>query len=155
MLEISGATAAEKLLMKKIERAVMRQLGQRDFFVTQISVVDSDTIKRVNAAERHIDKVTDVLSFPCFEKLSPPVGEDKFSDADRDGKRVMLGDILICRQRAAEQAEELGHSYKRELGFLTCHGLLHLFGFDHVKPEDEEVMTAKQRAIMAAAKLNA
>lgn len=126
----------------------MDELGQTDFFETSVSVVDGETIRRVNLEQRGIDKVTDVLSFPYFEGLNPPVCEDKFTDADRNEGRVMLGYILICRERAAEQAAELGHSYARELGFLTCHGLLHLFGFDHMRPEDEEVMTAHQRSVM-------
>lgn len=148
MLSITDAQFGERLLMKRVEKAVFKELGQRDFFATAISIVDADTIRSVNASERGVDKVTDVLSFPYFEGLKPPVTRDSFSDADTDGKRVLLGYILICRQRAEEQAAELGHSYARELGFLTCHGLLHLMGFDHLRPEDEETMTAHQRAIM-------
>ncbi len=155
MLFVEGAKFFEKSLMKRVERAVLDELGQMDFFETSVSIVDAETIRKVNAEQRGVDKVTDVLSFPYFEGLRPPVSEDDFSDADRDGNRVMLGYILICRERAAEQAEELGHSYKRELGFLTCHGLLHLFGFDHIKSEDEEVMTARQRAIMGRVGLKA
>ncbi len=155
MLLIEGAKFFEKRLMKKVERAVLDELEQADFFETSVNVVDAETIRKVNAEQRGVDKVTDVLSFPYFEGLKPPVREDAFSDADRDGKRVMLGYILICRERAAEQAAELSHSYKRELGFLTCHGLLHLFGFDHIKSEDEEEMTARQRAVMERVGLKA
>ena len=60
----------------------------------------------------------------------------------------MLGSIMICRQRAEEQAQEYVHSYARELGFLACHGFLHILGFDHIDPEDEKVMIAHQKAIM-------
>jgi len=66
----------------------------------------------------------------------------------------MLGSIMICRERAKEQAEEYGHSYARELGFLACHGLLHLLGYDHIESSDEEIMTSLQRRIMKRAKLN-
>ncbi|MDE5602142.1 MAG: rRNA maturation RNase YbeY, partial [Clostridia bacterium] len=107
----------------------------------------------LNNSARGVDKVTDVLSFPCFDKLPLPVKENSFQDCDYDGKRVMLGSIMICRQRAQEQAEEFGHSYARELGFLTCHGLLHLLGFDHIEKDDEEIMTAHQREIMRITKL--
>ncbi len=155
MLKISDAKFFEKRLMKRVERAVFDELGQADFFETSVSVVDGETIKSVNASARGVDAVTDVLSFPYFEKLSLPVSAQAFSDADMDGDRVMLGYILICRERAEEQAAEFGHSYARELGFLTCHGLLHLLGFDHILPEDEEKMTAVQRAVMERVGLKA
>lgn len=66
--------------------------------------------------------MTDVLSFPCFEKLDLPVDKSEFSEFDYDGSHVLLGSIMICRKRAEEQAKEYGHSYARELGFLACHG---------------------------------
>lgn len=64
-----------------------------------------------------MDKVTDVLSFPCFEKLDLPVEQSKFCECDYDGSKVLLGSIMICRKRAEDQAKEYGHSYARELGF--------------------------------------
>ena len=60
---------------------------------------------------------------------------------------------MICRQRAEEQADEFNHSYARELGFLACHGMLHLLGFDHIEKKDEEIMTALQRRMMDSVKL--
>lgn len=148
MLKISDAKLSERALMKRVEKAVLKELGQDDIFETSVSVVSAEEIKRVNAEARNVDKVTDVLSFPYFEALRPPVRKEDFCDADMLKGRVMLGYILICRERAEQQAEELGHSYARELGFLTCHGLLHLMGFDHIQKDDEEVMTALQRAVM-------
>ncbi len=150
MLKIEGATPSEARIMKKVERALFKHLGQSNFFETFVSLADEDVIKEVNRQQRNVDMATDVLSFPCFEGLSLPVREEDFSDADREGKRVMLGSIMICRKKAISQAEELGHSYKRELGFLICHGLLHLLGFDHIERDDEEIMTAHQRAVMDA-----
>ena len=153
MIRISGARFNEKLLIRKVERACFKEVGQDNFFVVDLTVVDCDTIRELNNSARGVDKVTDVLSFPCFDKLSLPVKEDSFQDCDYDGKRVMLGSIMISRQRAQEQAAEFGHSYARELGFLTCHGLLHLLGFDHIEKDDEEIMTAHQREIMQITKL--
>ncbi|MDE6060597.1 MAG: rRNA maturation RNase YbeY [Clostridia bacterium] len=153
MIRISGAKLNEKLLIRKVERACFKEVGQENFFVVDLTVVDGETIRELNNSARGVDKVTDVLSFPCFDKLSLPVGENKFNACDYDGKRVMLGSIMICRQRAQEQAEEFGHSYARELGFLTCHGLLHLLGFDHIEKDDEEIMTAHQREVMKITKL--
>ena len=90
-----------------------------------------------------IDKVTDVLSFPYFEGLKLPKAEEDFCDSDFHKGKVALGSIMICRQRAIEQAQEYGHSIEREMGFLTCHGLLHLLGYDHL---DEGPMKAQMRA---------
>lgn len=154
MIRISGAKFCEKNLIKKVEKACFETLGQPDFFLIDMTVVDEDTIRALNKEARGIDKVTDVLSFPCFDKLDLPVDEDCFEPCDYDGKRVVLGSIMICRQRALEQAKEFGHSYARELGFLACHGFLHILGFDHIEPEDEKVMIAKQKEIMAKANLS-
>ncbi len=153
MVRISGATLKEMALIRKVEKACFKAVGQDNFFVIDMTVSDADVIKSLNASARGIDKVTDVLSFPCFDKLSLPVDKDKFSACDYEGKRVMLGSVMICRQRAEEQAEEFNHSYARELGFLACHGMLHLLGFDHIEKKDEEIMTALQRRIMDSVKL--
>lgn len=153
MIRIDGAALREKAVIRKVERICFSELGQDSFFVTDLSVVDREAIRTLNSSARGVDKVTDVLSFPCFEGLKAPVNKDAFSDCDYDGRCVMLGSIVICRERAQEQAKELGHSYARELGFLACHGLLHLLGFDHIEKEDEEIMTAHQREIMRRAKL--
>ncbi len=153
MVRISGATLKEMALIRKVEKACFKAVGQDNFFVIDMTVSDADVIKSLNASARGIDKVTDVLSFPCFDKLSLPVDKDKFSACDYDGKRVMLGSVMICRQRAEEQADEFNHSYARELGFLACHGMLHLLGFDHIEKKDEEIMTALQRRIMDSVKL--
>ena len=148
MIRISGATWREKSLIKKVEKATFEFLKQPDFFVIDMTIADEETIRALNASVRGVDKVTDVLSFPCFDGLSLPVKEDKFTFDDYDGKRVLLGSIMICRKRAEEQAQEYGHSFERELGFLACHGFLHILGFDHIEPEDEEIMTSHQKAIM-------
>lgn len=148
MLRISGATAFERALMRKVERACFKAAGQKNFFVTDVAVVDEATIKQFNSAQRGVDSVTDVLSFPCLDKPTLPLSQDSFNACDRDGRRVLLGSVMICRQRAEDQAREFGHSYARELGFLICHGLLHLLGFDHIDQKDEEIMTSLQREIM-------
>ena len=150
MIRISGANLKERALVRKVEKATFKHLGHKDFFLIDITVVDEDTIKNLNASARGVDKVTDVLSFPCFEKLDLPVDKSEFSEFDYDGSHVLLGSIMICRKRAEEQAKEYGHSYARELGFLACHGFLHILGFDHIDPEDEKVMIAHQKAIMNA-----
>lgn len=105
-----------------------------------VSVVltDDETIHAYNRDYRLVDRATDVLSFPADE------GDDLLAPPDG-----FLGDIMISVPRAAEQAISLGHSTERELMFLSVHGVLHLLGYDHIKPEDEEVMLNRQREIMS------
>ncbi len=153
MIRVDGCTLKEKRLMKRVEKLTLKCLSQPDFFVTDFAIVDGETIRQFNLKERGVDRVTDVLSFPSFDALKPPVKKEDFKQADFEGKRVVLGSVLICRSKAEEQAREFGHGVTRELGFLTCHALLHLFGFDHVKEEDEKVMLEAQRKIMAMAGL--
>ena len=95
-----------------------------------------ERIQTLNRDFRHVDRVTDVLTFPAWE------GEISLS---ADG---YLGDIMICYDRAKAQAEEYGHSLLRELSFLAVHGVLHLLGYDHLTQEDERVMREKQTAIL-------
>ena len=95
-----------------------------------------DRIQELNRTFRKVDRVTDVLTFPAWE------GEISLA---ADG---YLGDIMICYERAKEQALEYGHSLVRELSFLAVHGVLHLLGYDHMTEADEQVMRAKQTAIL-------
>ena len=95
-----------------------------------------ERIRALNGAFRNVDKVTDVLTFPAWE------GEISLA---ADG---YLGDIMICYERAKEQAREYGHSLERELSFLAVHGVLHLLGYDHMTEADELVMREKQTMIL-------
>lgn len=98
--------------------------------------VRKGVIRRLNRKFRQVDKVTDVLSFPDGD-LNPETGK-KF-----------MGDVLICKAVARKQARALGHSLAREITFLQVHGTLHLFGYDHLEPDDEAKMLGRQREIMA------
>ena len=153
MIEFTGANYRERRLVRRVEKAVYSVLGQRDIFTVDLAVTDGATVRAYNRETRGVDAETDVLSFPYFEGLKLPVTENDFSDEAFDGKRVALGSIMISSPRAHEQAEAFGHSYERELGFLACHGLLHLLGFDHIKEEDERRMNAVAEKVMAAAGL--
>ena len=101
-----------------------------------IIFVDSKTIHEINKTYRNIDRITDVISFA--------LEDNKTIELDHR----LLGDIYICIERAEEQAKEYGHSFLRELSFLTIHGLLHLLGYDHMEKEDEEIMFKKQEDIL-------
>ncbi|MGV2875127.1 rRNA maturation RNase YbeY [Macrococcus capreoli] len=107
-----------------------------------VSFVDEAEIQQINKTYRNKDSVTDVISFALEE------GEDEDFEMP-DAPRV-LGDIIICVKRAEAQAEEYGHSFERELGFLSVHGLLHLLGYDHMNEADEKKMFGRQDEILNA-----
>ncbi|GCF93485.1 endoribonuclease YbeY [Enterococcus florum] len=116
---------------------------------TEMSVtfMDNAAIQTINREYRGKDAPTDVISFALEEE-----GEDEMPvifDAE-DTMPRNLGDIMISIERAREQAEDYGHSYDRELGFLAVHGFLHINGYDHMTPEDEKVMFGLQKEILDA-----
>lgn len=111
---------------------------------TELSVtfVDNKRIQEINKEYRHKDSATDVISFALEE-----MGEEEIEIIGAEMPR-MLGDIIISIERTKEQAEEYGHSFDRELGFLSLHGFLHLLGYDHMTEEDETVMFSRQKEIL-------
>ncbi len=112
-----------------------------------VTLVDNEQIHALNREHRSIDRPTDVLSFPMLEFDE----NDEIEDCgfDTDGELVLLGDIVISMERAAEQAAEYGHSLVREVGFLTAHSMLHLLGYDHVDdPEGERIMREKEETVL-------
>ena len=111
-----------------------------------VTVVDLETIREINRRERNIDAPTDFLSFPMLEFDGN--GDIIDSEFDMDGDKLLLGDIVICAERAKAQAEEYGHSFRREMAFLTVHSMLHLLGYDHMEKDEEEVMFARQEEIL-------
>lgn len=112
-----------------------------------VTIVDNAEIKELNNETRGIDRPTDVLSFPILEFDED--GNIIDCDCDYDGGSLILGDIVISAERAAEQATEFGHSFRREIAFLTVHSMLHLLGYDHETSEaDEALMFSKQEKIL-------
>ncbi|MBD8069190.1 rRNA maturation RNase YbeY [Bacillus sp. PS06] len=109
-----------------------------------ITFVDNNRIQEINREYRDKDQPTDVISFAMEE-----LGEGEIEIQGEDLPRI-LGDIIISIPRTKEQSLEYGHSFDRELGFLTVHGFLHLLGYDHETPEEETVMFSKQKEILDA-----
>ena len=131
-----------------VEKCISYTLGFEGCeFDAEISLtyVDDERIREINLSERNIDAPTDVLSFPMCEFDE----NGDIIDADYDGDYLLLGDIVISAERARKQAEEYGHSFLREIAFLTVHSMLHLLGYDHVDDEEgERVMFEKQETIL-------
>ncbi|MFS0765000.1 rRNA maturation RNase YbeY [Peribacillus phoenicis] len=132
---------AQHLVESILQFAARKENIEKD---TELSVtfVDNDRIREINKEYRHKDSATDVISFALEE-----MGEDEVKIVGAEMPR-MLGDIIISIERTKEQAEEYGHSFDRELGFLALHGFLHLLGFDHMNEKDEKVMFTKQKEIL-------
>lgn len=124
----------KSLIVRACETALSMEGAKGDITVL---IADPEQIQTLNRDFRHVDRVTDVLTFPAWE------GEAIYAPADG-----YLGDIMICMERAKEQAVEYGHSLERELAFLAVHGTLHILGYDHMEPEEEALMRQRQREIL-------
>ena len=125
-------------LLQEYYDKTLEVLGMEDDYVLSVILVGPITIRRINRDYRRKDAVTDVISFALLDDEDAVEYEDD----------VELGDIFINRNRVFSQAEEYGHSVKREFVFLFVHGMLHLLGYDHMTKEDEEKMFALQRKIV-------
>lgn len=117
---------------------VIKVLGQTGRVNVEVDIVSEDYIKEINNKFRGIDRVTDVLSFPSLDGVR--YKDIKAKDFPLDvikNKGVFLGSIIICDKKVKEQAIEFNHSEEREFSYLFCHGLLHLFGYDHLNEKDD------------------
>lgn len=133
-----------------LKRAVELSLQLENFELpseVSILLVDNDEIQEINKEHRHIDKPTDVLSFPLVNMKDGEIISDE-GDFDMDEKLLVLGDIVISVEKAVEQAEQYGHSFERELAFLATHGMFHLLGYDHEDEAQEKNMMAKQEEVL-------
>ena len=139
---------------QEIANEVIKTLNQTGSVSVELNLVDESFIKKTNLEFRGIDKITDVLSFPNLDGIRyKNVDKKDFPlDLDDDGN-VFLGSIIICEKRAKEQAEEFGHSLERELCYLFCHGLLHLFGYDHITTKDDLEMRELANEVLEKVKV--
>lgn len=132
----------DEVVYSYVKTAMEATYSRFDFevgYYVSVSFVDNEEIQKLNSEYRGVDKVTDVLSFPMEEI---------------DGRGVeILGDVIICVDRASEQAQELGHSVEREITYLSVHSFLHLLGYDHEEDEDKSEMRALEKEIMAELKI--
>ncbi|WP_294182378.1 rRNA maturation RNase YbeY [uncultured Clostridium sp.] len=143
-------------LRKNVKEVIKHALKDENVNIPcEVSVifVDNNYIKNINRENRNIDKITDVLSFPMLEYPKGQVFKDVYIDydfqpSDMDGKNLVLGDIAISLERAEQQSREFGHSFLREVCYLTVHSLLHLLGYDHIKEENKKIMRKREEKIL-------
>lgn len=142
-IEISNLTEEkidESIITNVINKAA-EKLDVKDAIIS-IVLIDNKRIHEINREYRGVDRPTDVISFAFTEEISP---ETDYTN---------LGEIYISLEKAHEQSIEYGHSFLRELSFLTCHGFLHLMGYDHMKPEEEKEMFSLQEEILSDLGIN-
>jgi probable rRNA maturation factor len=132
--------ALDEELITSVAKAALEYEGIKDDAEISFTLTDNETIHELNKKHRGIDRPTDVLSFPLIDFET--------EDIDSINGTIYLGDIIISIDKAKAQAEEYGHSLRRELGFLTAHSMLHLLGYDHMVPEEEKIMFTKQEDIL-------
>lgn len=138
---------AEKVINYCIEREKFPYEAE-----INLTLTDNEGIHIINKEYRDIDRATDVLSFPMLFYETPGdfsfLMDENDDDFNPDTGEAILGDIIISVDKVREQAEEYGHSELREFAFLITHSMLHLFGYDHMEPEEAKVMEDKQRQIL-------
>lgn len=135
--------ALEPVWLERLEEILplyAEQEGLPDGLVIGLTFCDDDAIRAINAEYRGIDRATDVLSFPLYER------DDEIELFDDE--LSPFGDIVLSVPHAIAQAEEYGHSVEREVCYLVVHGLMHLAGYDHIEPEDKSEMRAEEETLL-------
>lgn len=150
-LPLDGKDLAETVINAALDYAQCPYEAEVNLLLTE-----NDMIQEMNKEFRSIDRATDVLSFPMAEYETPgdfASLEEQTDCFDPESGELLLGDIVISKEKVLEQAEEFGHSVKREYAFLIAHSMLHLFGYDHIEDEERAVMEEKQREILDQLKI--
>ena len=154
MFEVQYIDIQEKKEYEEIIKKVVKECFETEKLTDSkmyinIILTTSKNIKEYNKKYRNIDKETDVLSFPMFEKeeLEEKIKNEDFENID------ILGDMIISIPKVEEQAKEYGHSFERELAYMVVHSFYHLMGYDHMTEEDKSVMRAKEENVLNKLKI--
>ena len=147
----SNEVLIEKVIGKCFE---IENLDEKKLYVS-ITLTIPEEIRKINKKYRNIDKETDVLSFPIFEKEDIENFRKKSSKSSTgEFIQEVLGDIIISIPRVEKQAEEYGHSFERELSYMLVHGFYHLMGYDHIEEQDKELMREKEEKVLKSLAIN-
>ena len=134
----------EEIIQDVIKTCYKQEKIENSKLIITITLTTPENIKEINKTYRDIDRATDVISFPIFEKeeLNKKIEKKDFEIED------MLGDIVISIEKVEEQAVEYGHSFERELSYMVVHGFYHLMGYDHIKEDDKKIMRKKEEQVL-------
>jgi len=142
----AGAAAADLQLIRDLIAAAGQELKLREDTEVSVTLMNNDEIQKINEQYRGVDRPTDVISFAMHDDDADDV---IVMDPEMAAEMPLnLGDIMISVDKVDEQARFLQHSRERELGYLVVHGFLHLNGYDHLQPADEQEMFGLQRKIL-------
>lgn len=146
-INIDENKAFKELIEKVVNKCFEEENLQNINMYLNIILTNPEYIREANKKYRNIDKETDVLSFPMFQKdeLDDIVSNSKQSQIEI---QEVLGDIIISILRVQEQAEEYGHSVERELSYMVVHGFYHIIGYDHIEEDDKIKMRAKEEVVL-------
>ena len=137
-------------IVEKVLKKCFEEEGLIDSkLIMTITFTTPEEIRKINKKYRKIDKATDVLSFPMFEKAEL---DEKIKNKDFLYEDV-LGDVIISIDKVREQAEEYGHSFERELSYMLVHGFYHLMGYDHIEEKDKKIMRPKEEKVLNELKI--
>ncbi len=138
-----------KIKLKKIAKAVYKTLGQKARIKAELVFQEDEDMQNLNRTTRGVDSVTDVLSYPSLDGIRGEILLPENCLTELEGRYIFLGSIVLCDQKIVEQAKEYGHTVEREREYLIIHGLLHLFGYDHMTEEDKKQMRDKEKQVLA------
>ena len=143
-LDLEENKEYEYIVKKVIEECFKEENIENSKLYISITLTTPEHIHEINKKYRNIDKETDVLSFPMFEKqeLDEMIKKQRFEYED------VLGDIVISIERVKVQAVEYGHSFEREFSYMLVHGFYHIMGYDHIKEQDRIIMRPKEENIL-------
>ena len=143
-LDIEENKEYENIIKKVVEQCFKEEKLENSKLYISITLTNPENIHRINKQYRDVDRETDVLSFPMFERneLDEKIRNNDFEHED------VLGDIVISIEKVKGQAQEYGHSFEREFAYMIVHGFYHLIGYDHIKEEDKIVMRPKEENVL-------
>jgi probable rRNA maturation factor len=136
----------EKIIKKVLQKCFEEENLQDKKLYVNVVLTNDENIRNINREHRQIDKPTDVLSFPMYEK-------EELENLKLENEDI-LGDMVISIERVEEQAKEYGHSFERELAYMVVHSFYHLLGYDHIKEEDKMKMRPKEENILQKLNIN-
>jgi probable rRNA maturation factor len=139
----------KKIKLKKLCKAVYTVLEQVENLKAELVFIEAEEMQGLNRETRGVDKTTDVLSYPSMDGIRGKVLRKEDCPTELDGKYIFLGSIVLCLDKIREQAIELGHTEEEERDYLIIHGLMHLFGYDHMNATDKKQMREKEKAVIS------